>query len=331
MSATASTTAPAPALAITIGGASNHESSTPASSGDKFKSVACAPRDETDPDINETKDFSCYSSKSLDKLKSLWNKRHPDQKIEDTDPRAIWTALKQHMNRVCHQEACWLRQNFASSGMDREMLHYTFAPQAPTSWKKNIHEWLSSIDIANSLKQYEHAVPSFVFIGPSPMDYDEVLDDGKCVWDELCNFDIMKHIKNGKQKIGIVFNTDPHDKPGEHWVSMFIDVRARVVFFFDSTGDQPQRRIRQFMRMVCEQGAANGIHFKEYINDIHHQRNDSECGVYSIFMLIHMLLGKMTVHDFLDKDKKLTDKYMQRFRRKFFNVDEKVPTPNVEF
>ncbi|NBP66881.1 MAG: hypothetical protein EBU66_19830 [Bacteroidetes bacterium] len=298
---------------------------------DGFKSVTCAPKDQTDPDINETKDFSCYSSKSLEKLKSLWNKRHPDQKIEDTDPRAIWTALKNNMNNVCHQEACWLRQSFASSGIDKDMVHYTFAPQAPKTWKKNIHEWLSSIDIANSLKQYEHAIPSFVFIGPSPVDYDEVLEDGECVWNELCNFDIMKHIKNGKYKIGVVFNTDPHNKPGEHWVSLFIDVRARVIFFFDSTSDRPQNRIRAFMKMVKEQGEANGIHFKEYINDVPHQKNNTECGVYSIFMIIHMLLGKMTVHDFLDKKKKLTDKYMQRFRRKFFNVDEKVPTPNVKF
>jgi hypothetical protein len=297
----------------------------------KFKSVSCAPKDESNPDVNETKDFSCYSSKSLEKLKLLWNKRHPDQKIEDTDPRAIWTALKNNMSNVCHQEACWLRQNFASAGMDKEMLHYTFAPQAPKEWKKDIREWLSSIDIANSLKQYEHAVPSFAFIGPSPVDFDKVLDDGKCVWDELCNFDIMKHVKNGKQKIGIVFNTDPHDEPGEHWVSMFIDVRAKVVFFFDSTGDRPQRRIRAFMKKVCEQGEANGIAFKEYINDVAHQKNDSECGVFAIFMIIHMLIGKMTVHDFLDKKKKLTDKYMQRFRRKFFNVDEKVPTPDVDF
>ena len=148
---------------------------------------------------------------------------------------------------------------------------------------------------------------------------------------EQLKFDIMKHVKNGKHKIGIVFNTDPHDKPGEHWVSMFIDVRARVIFFFDSTGDPPQKRLRNFMKMVRDQGEDNGIPFKEYINDVRHQKNNSECGVYSIFMVIHMLLGKMTVADFLDKEKKLTDKYMQRFRRKFFNVDEKVPTPNVDF
>jgi hypothetical protein len=315
----------------TVGGNVSSDATTSKETDGKFKSVSCAPRDQTDPDINETKDFSCYSSKSLEKLKSLWNKRHPDQKIEDTDPRAIWAALKSNLNRVCHQEACWLRQSFASSGMDKEMLHYTFAPQAPKEWKKDIHEWLSSIDIANSLKQYEHAVPSFLFIGPSPVDFDEVLEDGECVWDELCHFDIMKHVKNGKHKIGVVFNTDPHDKPGEHWISLFIDVRAKVIFFFDSTGDKPQKRIRTFMKMVREQGEANNIPFKEYINDVHHQSNDSECGVYCIFMIIHMLLGKMTVHDFLDKKKKLTDKYMQRFRRKFFNVDEKVPTPNVEF
>jgi Ulp1 protease family, C-terminal catalytic domain len=314
-----------------VGGNVTSDASTNKDSDGKFKSVSCAPRDQTDPDITETNDYSCYSSKSLEKLKTLWNKRHPDQKIEDTDPRAIWAALKNNMNRVCHQEACWLRQSFATSGMDKEMLHYTFAPQAPKEWKKDIHEWLSSIDIANSLKQYEHAVPSFLFIGPSPVDFDEVLEDGECVWNELCKFDIMKHVKNGKYKIGVVFNTDPHDKPGEHWVSLFIDVRAKVIFFFDSTGDKPQRRIRKFMKMVREQGDANGIPFKEYINDIHHQSNDSECGVYCIFMIIHMLLGKMTVHDFLDKKKKLTDKYMQRFRRKFFNVDENVPTPNVEF
>ena len=39
------------------------------STSNNFKSVSCAPRDQTDPNINETKDFSCYSSKSLDKLK----------------------------------------------------------------------------------------------------------------------------------------------------------------------------------------------------------------------------------------------------------------------
>lgn len=292
-----------------------------------FVNVTCAPKSQE----TAQNDFSCYSSKSLDKIKTLWNKRHPDKKITDTDPRTIWTKLKEYMRNVCNTEACWLRQNFTSSGLDNEIINYTFAPQAPDTWKKNPNEWLSSIDIANSMKQYEHAVPSFVFIGPSPVDYDAIVDNGKCVWEELCEFELSKHIKNGKNKIGIIFNTDTHDKPGAHWVSVFIDIRAKVIFFFDSTSDTPQSRISKFMKTVKDQGSENGIQFKVYINDVAHQRNNTECGVYSLFMIIHMLTGKMNVHDFMDKKKKLTDKYMQRFRRKFFNIDEPVPTKPVPF
>lgn len=293
----------------------------------KFVDVTCAPHE--DNVVNN--EFSCYSSKSLENLKALWNKRHPDNKIMDTDPRMIWTKLKNNMQNVCNTEACWLRQQFAESGLDKEIISYTFAPQAPETWKKNPNEWLSSIDIANSMKQYEHVVPSFLFIGPTPIDFDKVVENGNCVWNELCNFELMKHIRHGKNKIGFIFNTDPHDKPGAHWISLFIDVREKVIFFFDSTSDAPQNEIKRFVKKILEQGKKAGIVFTVYINDVAHQRDDTECGVYSLFMIIHMLTGKMKVHDFMNKDKKLTDKYMQRFRRKFFNVDEKVVTPQVEF
>jgi hypothetical protein len=67
----------------------NDHARTEGDTNTNFKPLSCAPKDQTDPDVNQTKDFTCYSSKSLGKLKTLWNKRHPDQKIEDTDPRAI--------------------------------------------------------------------------------------------------------------------------------------------------------------------------------------------------------------------------------------------------
>ena len=305
---------------------SNSENSEK-SADKKFVDVTCAPKKQD----TVQNDYSCYSSKSLEKLKTLWNKRHSDKKITETDPRKIWSELKNNMSNVCKTEACWLRQKFASSGLDNEIMNYTFAPQAPETWKKNPNEWLSSIDIANSMKQYEHAVSSFIFIGPSPVDYDKIIESGECVWNELCEFDLKTHIQNGKNKIGVIFNTDTHDKPGSHWVSLFIDVRAKVIFFFDSTSDDPQNYIKRFIKMVKTQGEESGIEFEEYINDIPHQKNDTECGVYSLFMIIHMLTGKMTVHDFMNKDKKLTDKYMQRFRRKYFNVDEEVPTKPVDF
>jgi hypothetical protein len=223
------------------------------------------------------------------------------------------------MNNVCHQEACWLRQSFASSGIDKDMVHYTFAPQAPKTWKKNIHEWLSSIDIANSLKQYEHAVPSFVFIGPSPVDYDEVLEDGECVWDELCNFDIMKHIRNGKYKIGFVFNTDPHYLSGSHWISMFVNIKQKYIFFFDSTGNPPPKEVKKLIKKITEQGKVAGIDFRYIENKKNHQKKPTECGVYSLFMIINLLKETKKPEDFLTYE--FPDEEMQKFRGQYFNSD----------
>ena len=49
----------------------------------------------------------------------------------------------------------------------------SFAPTAPDSWKRNINEWLSSLDIKKVMKQYEDKHSDFSFFGPSPIDFDE--------------------------------------------------------------------------------------------------------------------------------------------------------------
>ena len=33
---------------------------------------------------------------------------------------------------------------------------------------------------------------NFDFIGPSPIDFDTMVEN-KCVWPEICNFDLIKH------------------------------------------------------------------------------------------------------------------------------------------
>lgn len=132
---------------------------------DGFIKLKCSPK------LQEN-DFTCYSNESLIKLKNLWNARHPDVMITTNDPREIWESLKRHLKNVCNKESCWLKQNFASSGVDKEMLNYTFAPKSPDDWKKNPNEWLNSIDIENVMKQYEKEFPYFDFIGAAPIDFD---------------------------------------------------------------------------------------------------------------------------------------------------------------
>ena len=51
------------------------------------KKAICSP-------TQDSNNYTCYSSKSLLRLRELWNKRHPDVKIEETSPKEIWSALK---------------------------------------------------------------------------------------------------------------------------------------------------------------------------------------------------------------------------------------------
>ena len=45
------------------------------------------------------------------------------------------------------------------------------------------------------------------------------------MWEELCKFSLKKQLSKGKQKTGIIFNTDPHYKEGSHWISLFINIQ----------------------------------------------------------------------------------------------------------
>ena len=280
----------------------------------KLLKVNCSPKDKT-----EINDFSCYTDKSLFKLRDLWNARHPDSKINTNDPKEIHAKITNYLGNVCNKESCWLKQKAEFGPISSDMAE-SFAPESPVEWKKNPNEWLSSVDIIKVMKQYEKAYKCFDFIGPSPIDFDTKKLYGECVWDELCNFSLEKQIKNGKTKIGIIFNTDPHNKPGQHWISMFINIKKKQIFFFDSTGDKPTDEIMTLVNRIKEQGKnlKRKIIYEYDSNEgIEHQYGNTECGIYSLFFIVHMLEDKMTEHYL--KTHILKDEYMQKFRKVYFN------------
>jgi hypothetical protein len=255
----------------------------------------------------------------------LWNKRHPDDKIKDGNIRKTWISLKSRMKDVCDKESCWLRQQFSSNEMKNE-LRTAFAPAAPDEWKHNPNQWLSSRDIAAVMKQYERKYKCFTFIGPSPIDYDTHKRYGECVWEELCHFSLANEINNGKKKIGIVFNLDPHYKQGSHWVSLFINIERGLIFFFDSVGDRIPRKIKEFVEEVTLQGRQlsskniKPIHFRFEENyPFEHQYEDTECGIYSLFFIISLLEDTHKEEYF--KTNRITDKCIERFRKIYFNED----------
>ena len=261
--------------------------------------------------------FTCYSPQSLHKLKDLWNARHKDQRILSNDAREIWQALKYGMSKTCKRESCWLKQKIFKHKLNNEMTDFTFAPVAPKEWVKKPFEWLTSIEMTTVMKQYEKVYPCFEFLGPSPIDFDTHKMFGECVWEEICQFNLKKAIERGKTKIGIIFNLDPHNLEGSHWIAMFISVPHREIYFFDSYGDKPPRRIKRFIKRVQKQSMVLGPEYATMINTKRHQRSESECGMYCLYFIIELLKETSTFKEL--STARIPDKYIKSLRKIYYN------------
>jgi hypothetical protein len=160
------------------------------------------------------------------------------------------------------------------------------------------------------MHQYEQAEPTFEFIGPTPIDFDATDGFGKCILEELCKLDLAAASKRGKTKLGIIFNLDPHDQPGSHWVCGFIDIPAKSAYYFDSYGYSPEDEIKVLLKRCNEQGMEH-----VYFNDIRHQRKGSECGMYCLYVIICLLRGRP--FDQICKNV-VNDDVMNSFRKMLF-------------
>ena len=278
----------------------------------RFERLKCGPVQENY--------FTCYDNDTLHELRDAWNLRNPSHRIETNDPKEIWRDLKNRFSGVCRNEACWMKKLVGNEFANVAENDAIFAPEAPKSWIRDPDEWLSSEEIEHVMMQYEEKFPKFEFLGPSPSDYNAPKMAGTCVWEELCNFSLKKYIDSGTHQIGVVFNTDPHTEGGSHWVSMFINVEKgnNYVFFFDSTGDSPQREIREFIKTVMQQGRSLGIKFKYYENRKQHQKRNTECGMYALFMIVNLIEGTRSPQDFM-KGVRIPDSHMLEFRKEYFN------------
>ena len=275
-----------------------------------FVKATCAP-------TAEKKDYTCFSDTALTKMKNLWNARHPDTKIVSDESRDIWKHLKNNLQEVCNSENCWLKQEFITNNLDSEMTSYTVAPTSPKSWTKNKNEWLSSVDIEKVMKQFEKKYKCFDFIGPSPIDFDAHMLYNECVWKELCHFDLKTLLSKGKNKIGIIFNTDPHYKDGSHWISMFIHVKKGYIFYFDSNGNPVPKEIKVLVDRIIDQ--ANKLNIKLTFDQnypMEHQYSNTECGMYSLYFIIQLLRETHNIDFF--KNHRIKDKDMENLRGEYF-------------
>lgn len=219
-------------------------------------------------------------------------------------------------------EAYLINMNIIINGLSKSKLkrfYNSFKPQMPNSWKSNYNEWLSNIDIQKVLEQYSKAYPEFFLHGPTPIDFN--LKEGNiCKVDKLCKFNLKNHLNNNQYKLGFVFNTDPHNESGEHWISMYVDCKGinlnePVIYFFDSTGNKPPKEVEDLINKIINQGKENNINFTYLWNNISHQKGGTECGIYTLHFLIYMI-EENNFYDYIKNNK--SDKYIEKFRKVFF-------------
>lgn len=233
--------------------------------------------------------------------------KNPPQKITKKNARA---ALNRAYPTCKRRESC-----FAEELHEFDLKKNAFAPFMPNSWKANPVEWLSSDEITNYMNDLQRANKKFVFIGPSPQDFDAE-DGNNCVWPELCRFNLAK----SKPKIGIIFNLDNHNQPGSHWVAMFIHKKHKTIFYFDSTGEAIPAGIARFRDKVLKQ--SNNTYTFHENHPVEHQQGDTECGMYVLNFVLDMAQGAGSVNYFNTHFKNnravISDDSMQHSRSKMF-------------
>lgn len=170
-------------------------------------------------------------------------------------------------------------------------------PAAPAAWAADPDMWLDSNNIAAVLNQYEDAYPDFEFMGPFPIDFaaPDPYTGGaapagaqpKCLMNEICELRVQKAMAAGTRAIGIVYNLDPHFKSGSHWVANFIDLAKHRCYYMDSYGYEPPPQIARFMKWLTTQDPKMRLEY----NSRRLQHENTECGMYSIYFIIRMLVG----------------------------------------
>jgi hypothetical protein len=250
-----------------------------------YKQKLCSPKNNNN--------FTCFTKNSLIKMLKSWNDFYQNDKINYSERDKLfnlWTKLDNKLKNICTDEYCWTKQKFINRDAD---IKEEFRPEMPSKWRDNKNEWLTTLDIEAVMKQYEKKYEDFVFIGPVPIDFDKELHPGLCVIDELCNINLKKMLNRGKKRLGIIFNLDPHDKPGSHWVAMFADFdKENKVYYFDSYGYKEPNEVTILMKRLKTQAEELQRETNLYTNNVRHQFKNSECGIYSIHFILKLLEGQ---------------------------------------
>jgi hypothetical protein len=280
-------------------------------------------------------DGSCFTLDSLINIAKSYNKSIKQSrtgrliKIKN-DKRHLVIELTDRLQNVCKDQLCWLKQKFVKDIKDESIINNTFRPKGPSGK----FDWLSTTNINDVMDQYHTLYKDFRFFGAVPIDFDDLPSLG------IKDLNLKKLFRDGGKRLGFVFNLDEHWKSGSHWVALYTNLKKNQIYFFDSYGKRPEKRIRSLVKKIAkwmnnnknkggyssddtiEQFSPNDSTSASYMkpykknkvekkfnieyNQNRHQFKNSECGVYSMNFIIRLLHGEtfedITIKKTLDDD-----------------------------
>ena len=104
----------------------------------------------------------------------------------------------------------------------------------------------------------------------------------------------------------LVCNTDPHDKPGTHWIVICVDKNGRGEYF-DSFGMEPPTVFRDYMNKHCRNWTFNRIKLQSVLSRF--------CGHYCCFYCVYRYNGfNMTkIVSMFTNDATVNDVFVHKF------------------
>ena len=274
---------------------------------------------------------SCLTDSELRTIAAMYNKETPLNKIplaQFKSRRRLIASLTNIFSEKCEGKGdhCWLQDPLIQSSSSLyTQLKDNYRPKMPSSWEKNKREWLNTGDIISVMKQYVNKYPAFEFLGVFPVNFVKKDNTSSCIIREMCNFDINDLRSRGKSEFGLVCNLDRHDEPGSHWVSMFCSLDPTStkygICYYDSNGQEPPADIAAFLKTVALQVDDNS-HFKVKYNPSRHQFAGTECGIFSMLLIILCLQNNKSSHrqirEMIHKLSDKSDNGIHAFRKKFY-------------
>ncbi len=278
--------------------------------------------DKKDNDLNDLKKIDIKNGECAYHINGTicFNKKEQSEIKEHLKSLNIETSefdidqVKKKIN--CDSQKCVALK----MGMNTDM----FKPDGPS----NSTALLSNLDIDSVLQKFELKFNNFKHLHFTMDDWYNTSysdhDIAKLGNDPnyICNI-----IRNNKNCIGFIMNTDKWSGGGIHWTSMFIDLRDNnnwSVEFFNSSGNPPSKNIKKLIDNIvhnlylCNAKPYNCTVTHVNLTKNEHQLSDTECGLYGLFMIYNRCRG--ISHKYFENNEydKIYDETMIQFRKYMF-------------